>query len=514
MKIRSMMNSGLVFFSTPRSDAESRDGGDAYDTPQDFLRKLRAHKKRQDPFASDSDDALPPKCDKCNGPHLTDDCPPSPKNGTRRRSPARTPSIRLSGRRSPPKKSLPRPMRKKRSRRRGPGRPGKGREAEAAPEERQRSPPKQEEEEERRRRRSRVERGVAGCFLTLLLESRTRRAVEGELDSSRAARARARASSDDADDEDEPPRSPPPRKTRAGSRRSRRRDGPRALSPKWRLHPIAPEDGKVLPEPRHVRVKPESWHQAADEDQFFDSENFDRWSDRGLLPYRFLLKLRWTLGALAYLREGDSSDLCGSRASEAHKATKKALKACKGADGSRASVARELWLYLAARAGRRGSSTSCASLSDAAAERDVAAALQDLEVVTLAAAAAGARACSRAKAPKKPPSQDVGPMAQGSDDPMSESSSDSSEDEGDDVELKKRLVKCRSERAAALEAWSASMGWCRALDKDDALLSGRRQMRPRTRWIGTSSRGAPRGIRDQDAKAAAEAAPRGPARLE
>ena len=28
-------------------------GRGAYDTPQDFLRKLRAHKKRQDPFASD-----------------------------------------------------------------------------------------------------------------------------------------------------------------------------------------------------------------------------------------------------------------------------------------------------------------------------------------------------------------------------------------------------------------------------------------------------------------------------
>ena len=108
-------------------------------------------------------------------------------------------------------------------------------------------------------------------------------------------------------------------------------------------------------------------------------------------------------------------------------------------------------------------------MSDAAAERDVAAALQDLEVVTLAAAAAGARACSRAKAPKTP-KVDVGPMSRGDGDPMSESSSDSSEDEGDDVELRRRLVKCRSERAAALEA----------LERVDGLVQGF--------WIGTTLR--------------------------
>ena len=118
-----------------------------------------------------------------------------------------------------------------------------------------------------------------------------------------------------------------------------------------------------------MRVKPESWSQAADEDQFFDSENFDRWSDRGAPTLQIPAEAPVDVGrALAYLRDGDSSDVCGSRASEAHKATKKALKACKGADSSRASVARELWLYLAARAGRRGTSTTCASLSDAAAE--------------------------------------------------------------------------------------------------------------------------------------------------
>ena len=56
-----------------------------------------------------------------------------------------------------------------------------------------------------------------------------------------------------------------------------------------------------------MRVKPESWHQAADEDQFFDAENFDRWSDRGLPYLQIPAEAPVDVGrALAYLREGDA----------------------------------------------------------------------------------------------------------------------------------------------------------------------------------------------------------------
>ena len=155
---------------------------------------------------------------------------------------------------------------------------------------------------------------------------------------------------------------------------------------------------------------------------------------------------------------------------------------------------------------------ACARGTMVAAERDVAAALQDLEVVTLAAAAAGARACSRAKAPKKPSkSQNVGPMAQGSDDPMSESSSDSSEDEGDDVELRRRLVKCRSERAAALEALERVDGLVQGLlDRTTRCCDGHVRTRRQIKWIGTSSRGGPRGIEMRTPRRRPSAAPKRP----
>ena len=96
-------------------------------------------------------------------------------------------------------------------------------------------------------------------------------------------------------------------------------------------------------------------------------------------------------------------------------------------------------------------------------------------------------------------------MSLGSDDPMSESSSDSSDDEGDDVELKKRLVKCRSERAAALEALERVDGLVQGLlDKDDALLR-RTCANAATDKVDRDvvARRAARN-RDQDAKAAAE----------
>ena len=105
-------------------------------------------------------------------------------------------------------------------------------------------------------------------------------------------------------------------------------------------------------------------------------------------------------------------------------------------------------------------------------------------------------------------------MAQGSDDPMSESSSDSSDDEGDDVELRRRLVKCRSERAAALEALERVDGLVQGLlDKDDALLR-RTCANAATDKVDRDvvARRAARN-RDQDAKAAAEAAPRRPSAL-
>ena len=105
-------------------------------------------------------------------------------------------------------------------------------------------------------------------------------------------------------------------------------------------------------------------------------------------------------------------------------------------------------------------------------------------------------------------------MAQGSDDPMSESSSDSSDDEGDDVELRRRLVKCRSERAAALEALERVDGLVQGLlDKDDALLR-RTCANAATDKVDRDvvARRAARN-RDQDAKAAAERGVRFPCPL-
>ena len=80
---------------------------------------------------------------------------------------------------------------------------------------------------------------------------------------------------------------------------------------------------------------------------------------------------------------------------------------------------------------------------------DAAAACQDLEVVTLAAAA-GARACSRAKAPKRLRRRTSGPWRRGPTSDVRIIEFVLSEDEGDDVELKARLRSAGRKRAAAL----------------------------------------------------------------
>ena len=104
-------------------------GRGAYDTPQDFLRKLRAHKKRQDPFASDSDDALPPKCDKCDGPHLTDDCPHFPKERDPSPEPGANPFNPFKRKKVPSKEESSSSDEKEEEPRRGAGPAGQGREA-------------------------------------------------------------------------------------------------------------------------------------------------------------------------------------------------------------------------------------------------------------------------------------------------------------------------------------------------------------------------------------------------
>ena len=488
-------------------------GRGAYDTPQDFLRKLRTHtKRRDDPFASDSDDALPPKCEKCDGPHVTDDCPhfpktrdPSPEPGANPFNPWKRKKPEQPDASSSEEEVVEEPVKEEEPEvRREPGRPGKVKEDVKPPlKKRQRSPPKEHEEGEEDLT---CRKGCGRVFSHPPARVAHEKSCRGRVDSSRAARARARASSDEMNDEDPPPSSPPP--TRASPRRM-----PRALSPRGGVSIRSPQkDGqKALPEPRRVRVKPEAWAPAADEDQFFDAENFDRWSDRGAPTLQVPITAPVDVGRpLAYLQEGDEPDKCGARASQAARTTKQALKACKGTDASRAAVARELWLYLAARAGRRSSATSCAALAEAAAERDCAAALQDLEVVTLAAAAAGARACARARPPRKMPKprpSDIGPLTRLTEESdMSEaSSSDASEDEGDDVEFKKRLVKARAERAAALDALERVDGLVQGLlDRDDA------QLRRRCADAATDrtdrdvvARRAARN-RDADARAAAE----------
>jgi hypothetical protein len=123
-------------------------GRGAYDTPQDFLRKLRAHKKRQDPFASDSDDALPPKCDKCDGPHLTDDCPHFPRERDPSPEPGANPFNPFKRKKVPSKEESSSEEEKEEEPRRGPGRPGKDEKPRPPLKKRQRSPPKEEEEEE------------------------------------------------------------------------------------------------------------------------------------------------------------------------------------------------------------------------------------------------------------------------------------------------------------------------------------------------------------------------------
>ena len=102
---------------------------------------------------------------------------------------------------------------------------------------------------------------------------------------------------------------------RAAARRT-----PRALSPGWRLHPIAPKDGKVLPEPRRVRVKPNRGIKRRMKTNFSTPRILIGGRSGGAPTLQIPVEAPVDVGrTLAYLREGDSSDLCGSRASEASK---------------------------------------------------------------------------------------------------------------------------------------------------------------------------------------------------